>query len=104
MAIDQNYKERQIRNKAINLTTSETTDDNKAYIIDRRLLDMLLNKYTKGTIDDLKHELHSIINEHSDKDKMFEAISNHIYCNNVANAVAVLDEKAIEDTFEAVAG
>lgn len=104
MALPIEHKERIARNNAINITTDLTNSDNPAYLIDRRLLEVLLNKYDKGNLNDIKAELVSIINKHDDKDTMFQAIDNHIYCNNIAQAVYILDTKHIEDTFEAVAG
>lgn len=88
---NETYEQTRVRNKAINIATEATTVDNPAYIIDRKLLDTLLKRYTTGNLDDLKAEMIGVINKSEGQADMFDKLEEHIYCNKIANAVGVLD-------------
>lgn len=88
---NETFEQSKVRNRAINIATDATNADNPAYIIDRKLLDTLLKRYTSGSLDDLKAEMIGVINKSEGQADMFDKLEEHIYCNKIANAVGVLD-------------
>lgn len=72
-------------NNAINLTTAQPSNDNKVYIIDKRLLDELLNKVTNGSLSDMKEDIILQVKVAKDKDDIFKRLDDYIYLNNIVD-------------------
>lgn len=69
---------------SVNLMTVTTVNsDNKAYIVDKRLVDHLLSKLTKGTLEDIKDDLRGIITVASNKETLFAKLDDYLYLDKV---------------------
>jgi len=82
-------------NKQINtvdLTTVEPNQDDKCYLIDKRLLDTLLSKVTKGDLQDIKDDLTIRISTSKDKEELFARMDDYIYLDKIVNLASTINE------------
>ena len=76
--------------KAINLTTVNATVESPVYLIDKRLLDEMLSKVTKGSIEDIKTDLHKTIDMSATKESLFTNLDNYIYLDKIVQMLEPL--------------
>lgn len=87
-------KSRNLITNSVDLTTVEVNSDNKAFIIDRRLLDVLLSKVTQGNLDDLKRDISTIVDHADTKQDLFAKLDEYLYLDRIIQTVtkAEVDE------------
>lgn len=79
------------------ITTIESTKESPAYLVDKRLINSLLSKITKGNLYDIKNDLNTIIRNAKDKNEMFQALDEYIYLNKV---IEKIEEVKINETID----
>lgn len=80
---------------SVNLMTVATINsDNKGYLVDKRLVDYLLSKITKGSLEDIKDDLRNIITVASDKETLFAKLDDYLYLDKVIQLLPVEEETA----------
>lgn len=80
-------KTRNLINNSVDLTTEEVNSNNKAFVIDKRLLDVLLSKVIKGDLDDLKRDLSTIVAHADSKQDLFNKLDEYLYLDKIVQAV-----------------
>lgn len=75
------------RDTVIDISTIKATNENPCYVIDKRLLNELLSKVTKGDLDDIKQDIFDITKRSNSKDELFSRLDNYIYLNNIIQLV-----------------
>lgn len=70
--------------------TTDASKEQVQYLIDKRLLDILLANVQTASLDDIKLDMKYIIDCVDDKQTLFNKIDDYIYKNNIINSVNVL--------------
>lgn len=91
-----------IRQNTINLTTTLVDDKNKAYLVDKRLLDNLLSRITNGTFDSIKLDIKQQIDIAKDKVDLFKRLDEYIYMDTIVNKLVELEPKVELSVGEAI--
>lgn len=68
---------------SIDITIEQVSSNNKAYLVDKRLVDILLAKTKQGNLEDLKNELGTLIDSATSKEDIFAKLDDYIYMDKV---------------------
>lgn len=79
--------------KLVDITTTSLKDNDKAFIVDKQLLDIVFGNWTKASLDQVKDDVKSVIDHAVSVDDMFEKLESHMYLHKAAsNYITVVDE------------
>jgi len=98
MALNTNSTPRIAEYNSVNLLTTEPTKDDKAYLVDKRLVDFLVDKVRLGSLDDIKNDIRSRVNVCETKEELFKELDNYIYIDRVINLLPkeeIVEEKTV---------
>jgi len=90
-------------NNLIDLTTVEPSDNNKCYLVDKRLLDKLISRVTNGKLDDIKRDIIIQVESSDTKNDLFERLDEYIYLDKVINLLPKEEILSVGEAIDAVA-
>lgn len=83
-------------NNAIDITVEPIDNiNNHAYLVDKRLVDILLAKTSSASLMDIKADLITVIDNSVNKDDMFKGLDDYIYLNKVINHDSLKQEETV---------